>query len=62
MCERRIRMQGINLDPEAERARAKEERIRRSLEALYAPSLINLTLEQWKEILEEAEEEEEDET
>jgi hypothetical protein len=31
------------------------ERIRRSLEALNAPNLINLTLEQWKEILEEAE-------
>jgi hypothetical protein len=31
----------------------REERIRRSLEALRLPPLINISLEQWKQILEE---------
>ena len=38
-----------------------EERIRRSLAALNAPEPINLTLEQWKQVIEEAEEEDDEE-
>lgn len=53
-------MQREQWDPEAERARAKGERIRKALEALHQPSLINLTLDDWKQILEEAEEDEDE--
>lgn len=38
----------------------RDERIRESIEALNAPEPITLTLEEWKEVIEEAEEDDEE--
>jgi hypothetical protein len=41
-------------------AEGRDERIKRSLAALAEPQTIDLTLQQWKEIVEEVEDEDED--